>query len=187
MKKNQSSTNKSIKKARRLTFIDILIILAIVMGMGYYYRHTEQKAKLIQQQIKERRALYEKKQHLGRVVFFDKQNRATVQLVVELAQTDYEKEKGLMFRKDLPETQGMLFVYNEEKPRTFWMKNTPLSLDMIFVDARYHIIHIAKYTRPESEQLYASGRPAQFVIEVRAGFCDRNGIKDGQRISWEVL
>jgi len=178
---------KSIKKARRLTLIDILIILAIVMGLGYYYRHTQEKARLIQQRVAAREALTKNKQQLGRVVFFDKQNRANIELIVELAQTDYEKEKGLMFRENLPETQGMLFVYKDEKPRTFWMKNTPLSLDMIFVDSRYHIVHIAKFTKPESEQLYPSGKPAQFIIEVRAGFCDHNGVKDGQRISWEVL
>ncbi len=67
------------------------------------------------------------------------------------------------------------------------MRNTEVSLDIIYINANYRIVTIHKETKPLSEQLYASSAPAQFVVEVRAGFTDRYDIREGQRINWELL
>ena len=89
-----------------------------------------------------------------------------------------------MYRKTMDADHGMLFVYPEAEPRSFWMKNTPLALDIIFVDAKGEIVNIVKRTSPYSEDFIESTAPAQYVVEVRAGFTDRYGISEDDRISW---
>ena len=103
---------------------------------------------------------------------------------IELAETDPKRELGLMYRDKLAENQGMLFIFDDEATRSFWMKNTVLPLDMIFVNARDEIVTIHKNTTPYSEQSYVSTKPAKYVVEVNAGYTDRHTITVGDRISW---
>jgi uncharacterized protein len=103
---------------------------------------------------------------------------------IELAQDESQRELGLMFRDTLGENQGMLFLFDNEEARAFWMKNTILSLDMIFVNARSEIVTIHKHTTPYSEETYASTKPAKYVIEVNAGYTDKRKISVGDRVSW---
>lgn len=105
-------------------------------------------------------------------------------IIIELAETQEEQAQGLMYRRSLPDRGGMLFVDAEESMRSFWMKNTPLALDIIFVDAAGEIVNIVKRTTPYSEDFIESTGPAQFVVEVRAGFTDRYGITEDDRITW---
>ena len=105
-------------------------------------------------------------------------------IVIELAESPEEQAQGLMYRRSLPDRGGMLFVDPEESMRSFWMKNTALSLDILFVDANGEIVNIAKRTTPFSEDFITSTGPAQYVVEVRAGFTDRYGITENDRISW---
>jgi len=123
----------------------------------------------------------------GRVAFFDFENHKKLEILVEVAENKYQQNKGLMFREDMPENQGMLFTYDDELQRFFWMKNTPVALDIIFVDATYQIVKIHKNAVPFSQNVYPSGVPVKFVVEVRAGFSDRYPIETGNRISWEKL
>lgn len=106
---------------------------------------------------------------------------------VEIAQTPEERRRGLMFRELTDEQQGMLFIYDGAQPRAFWMRNTPTSLDIIFVGSDRRIVNIATRTRPYSDQTYRSSGPAQFVVEVRAGFAQRQSIGPGTRIEWKAL
>jgi hypothetical protein len=92
-----------------------------------------------------------------------------------------------MYREKMAENQAMLFVFDGEGPRSFWMKNTILSLDMIFVNGKNEVVTIHKYTTPYSEDSYASTRPAQYVVEVNGGFADKYGIAAGDRIAWRVF
>lgn len=105
-------------------------------------------------------------------------------IIIELAETPEEQAQGLMYRRTLPDRGGMLFVDPAESMRSFWMKNTALSLDILFVDAEGHIVNIAKKTTPFSEEHIESTGPAQYVVEVRAGFTDRYGITEDDRIVW---
>ena len=106
---------------------------------------------------------------------------------VELAQDDSKRQIGLMYRDKLAENQGMLFIFEGDDTRAFWMKNTVLSLDMIFVNSKDEIVTIHKNTTPYSEQSYVSSKPAQFVIEVNAGYTDRHKVSVGDRIVWSRL
>jgi len=103
---------------------------------------------------------------------------------VELAQDESKRQLGLMYRDKLAENQGMLFVFEGDEDRSFWMKNTVLSLDIIFVNGKNQIVTIHKNTTPYSEQSYASTKPAQYVVEVNAGYTDKHKISVGDHIAW---
>jgi uncharacterized membrane protein (UPF0127 family) len=106
---------------------------------------------------------------------------------VELAVTPDEQAKGLMFRRELPEGQGMLFDFHREQPATFWMKNTYVSLDMIFIRADGRILRIAEHTVPLSEALVPSGGPVRAVLEVVAGTAKKLGIAPGDRVAHPIF
>lgn len=120
----------------------------------------------------------------GELSFTDSLNQFKSKIDIEIADDDDKRMTGLMFRDKLAENQGMLFIFPEEDPQSFWMKNTVLPLDIIFVNAKQEIVKIHKNTTPYSEQSYASGKPAQYVVEVNAGYCEKNNIKEGDKIVW---
>ncbi|MFN8392693.1 MAG: DUF192 domain-containing protein [Bdellovibrionota bacterium] len=92
-----------------------------------------------------------------------------------------EKQMGLMYRKELGSDEGMLFVFREEKPRTFWMKNTYLELDMIFLDHDFHVVSVVKRAVPLTETPRESVKPAQYVLEVRGGSAETWKVGEGVR------
>ncbi len=102
---------------------------------------------------------------------------------VELADNDAERAKGLMYRKELPEGQGMLFDFHREQDVSFWMQNTYISLDMIFIRADGRILRIAENTEPESTRIISSGGLAKGVLEVIAGTAKKYGIQPGDRVA----
>ena len=87
-----------------------------------------------------------------------------------------------MFRETLAEGSGMLFVFPETKPLSFWMRNTPLSLDILFLDAAGTIVKMHANTTPYSEEPLPSEQPARFVLEVPGGFAARVGVRTGDRV-----
>jgi uncharacterized protein len=106
---------------------------------------------------------------------------------VEMAVTPDEQAKGLMFRRELPEKQGMLFDFHREQPTSFWMKNTYIPLDMIFIRADGRILRIAENTVPLSEALVPSGGPVRAVLEVIAGTAKKLGIAPGDRVTHPIF
>jgi len=120
----------------------------------------------------------------GELRFLTRKQDFIAGIDIELAQNESQRQLGLMYRDTLAENQGMLFIFDNEEVRAFWMKNTILSLDMIFVNTRNEIVTIHKYTTPYSEETYESTKPAKYVIEVNAGYTDKQKISVGDRISW---
>ena len=106
---------------------------------------------------------------------------------VELATNDAERSRGLMFRRELPDGRGMLFDFEQERPVAFWMHNTYLSLDMIFITADGRILRIAENTEPLSDRLIPSGGPVRAVLEVIAGTARREGIVAGDRVTGSIF
>jgi len=101
---------------------------------------------------------------------------------VELALTSEQQARGLMHRESLAEDAGMLFVYPRDRMISMWMRNTLISLDMLFLDRRGRIVRIAERTTPLSEATISSGRPARAVLEVPAGTARRLGLATGDRV-----
>ena len=106
---------------------------------------------------------------------------------VEMASTAAEQAKGLMFRRELPEGQGMLFDFHQEQPTSFWMKNTYIPLDMIFIRGDGRILRIAENTVPLSETLIPSGGPVRAVLEVNGGTAKKLGIAPGDRVAHPIF
>jgi uncharacterized protein len=101
---------------------------------------------------------------------------------VEMATTDEEKQTGLMYRKELADGKGMLFDFNPEQQVSMWMKNTYVSLDMIFIRADGRILRIAENTEPLSTKIISSQGLARAVLEVPAGTAQKYGIRPGDRV-----
>lgn len=108
-------------------------------------------------------------------------------IAIELAETDTEQATGLMGRRSLPALGGMLFVNDSARIQQFWMKNTPLPLDIIFIREDLTITNIVERTQPLSEAFIESTDEAQYVLEVRAGFTDTYGIDENTVIRWKRL
>lgn len=120
----------------------------------------------------------------GILVFSDSLGTEKIKIDIEIADTEYKRQLGLMNRKSMEENQGMLFIFNEERLQSFWMLNTLISLDIIFVNKEKEIVTIHKNTTPLSQQSYPSSAPAIYVVEVIGGFCNKYNILPGDKISW---
>lgn len=104
---------------------------------------------------------------------------------VEMATTPEARRTGLMFRPSMKEDWGMLFVYSDEEPQSFWMKNTRIPLDMVFVDAEGTVVNIVEAAEPETLKPRRSEGPARFVLELNGGVAGQSGIAPGQSMSVE--
>lgn len=99
-------------------------------------------------------------------------------VTVELAETAAERERGLMNRTEVPEGTGMLFIFQDEEPRAFWMKDTHVPLDIAYLDSELRIVSIHQM-EPLDTNTYPSGGPAMFALEVRQGWFADHGIEAG--------
>ena len=108
--------------------------------------------------------------------------------LVELAKTDVEKERGLMFKKSLENNRGMLFIFNEEGRYNFWMKNTLITLDIIWINSEKEVVYIEHSAEPCSEtcESIIPRVNAQFVLEINGGVAKKLNINIGDRARFEI-
>jgi len=108
-------------------------------------------------------------------------NNLTIE--AKIARTPEEKQQGLMFVKHLYENEGMLFVWEDEKTRSFWMKNTLIPLDILFINKDFEIVDIITMTPCEKDpcKSYSSNTKSSYALEVNAGWAKENNIKKGQK------
>lgn len=124
--------------------------------------------------------------HEGQLAILDSNGRDTLaELAIELADSPEEIMYGMMYRKSMADFSGMLFLMPEERPQSFYMKNTYVSLDIIYINSKNRIVSIQKNAEPLNERSLPSGAPASMVLEVPGGFCDREGIAAGQSIRYQ--
>jgi uncharacterized protein len=109
----------------------------------------------------------------------------THEFTVEVARTTEEQARGLMFRRTLGDEEGMIFPFDPPRPASFWMRNTLIPLDMIFIRADGTIARIAANTVPLSETPVAVGEPVAAVLEIRGGRAAELGVAEGDRVSWQ--
>lgn len=101
---------------------------------------------------------------------------------VEWAVTDAERERGLMYRQSMPADHGMIFDFEADQPVAFWMKNTPLPLDMVFITSDGVIYRIEANAEPYSERNIPSGGAVRYVLEINGGAARKIGAKPGDRV-----
>ncbi len=106
------------------------------------------------------------------------------QIDIEIADDEYQVQTGLMYRKSMLPNQGMLFIFPEEAPRSFYMKNTEFALDIIYIDKNNKVVSIQKNAKPYDESSLPSEGPAQYVLEVNAQLTDSWSLKAGDSISF---
>ena len=109
-------------------------------------------------------------------------NNGPVLLNVEVADTERKREQGLMFRRKIPDGQGMIFLFEGEHEITMWMKNTFIPLDMVFIGGDWRIRHIAYEAEPFSTDVISSMRPASRVLEIGAGQAKKLGLAIGDSV-----
>ena len=111
--------------------------------------------------------------------------KGVVHYKVEMAASPQEQARGLMYRTGLPDHGGMIFPMTPPRPASFWMKNTYIPLDMIFIRPDGTIARIAANTIPENLEPVESGEPVSAVLEIVGGGATANGIAEGDRVSWK--
>jgi uncharacterized protein len=116
----------------------------------------------------------------GELSFLKNQQKLTI----EIADNEAETTQGLMYRRSMPDSCGMIFVMPDYEPQKFWMKNTYIPLDIIFLDETKKIVTIQANTTPFSEAGVESYEKAKFVLEVNAGYCKRKGVEKGDLVKW---
>ncbi len=108
-------------------------------------------------------------------------------LDIEIADDEYQRQTGLMYRHSMENNQAMLFIFKDERPRSFYMKNTEIPLDIIYFDKNKRIVSIRKNAKPFDETSLPSQKPSQYVLEVNAGLSDKWKLKPGDLIEFTGL
>ncbi len=103
-------------------------------------------------------------------------------IAIEVASTDEEKARGLMYRPEMADNMGMLFLFDRDEIQSFYMRNTVMSLDIIYVNSKMIIVDIYRATNPMDETSLPSKSPAMYVVEVNANICEKYGIHEGDKI-----
>jgi uncharacterized protein len=114
-------------------------------------------------------------------------NNGPVRLNVEIADDEAERNQGLMYREPLPDDRGMLFHFQEPEHASFWMRNTPSSLDIIFIGVDGRILNIADHTTPQSDAPVQATGLTRGVLEIRAGRAEELGIRPGDRVRHRIF
>jgi|CZKP01.1.fsa_nt_gi uncharacterized membrane protein (UPF0127 family) len=123
----------------------------------------------------------------GELIFTDSIGKTKTKIEIEIANNESSRWLGLMFRKHMDDYDGMLFIFPAEEMLSFWMHETYIPLDMVFVNTAKKIVTIHRNTQTLSDQSYPSTAPATYVIEVNSGFCAAHNINEGDRITFIQL
>ena len=134
------------------------------------------------------------KKILTKKVTFTKEGKLTLkkasndsivaQLDIEFAESEYETQTGLMYRKSMLPNRAMLFIFEDETRRSFYMKNTEFALDIIYIDSDFKVVSIQKNAKPLDKSSLPSEAPAKYVLEVNAGYSEQWGLEAGDIIEF---
>ena len=178
---NETNTTASKKKII-IPLLIILVLLAVVI-----FNSGNKNDKVIKKEkIESSDTAYEFNKE-GELSFISPNGKMLSAINIEIAGNEEERTQGLMYRDKMNENEGMFFIFDFETPQSFWMKNTLISLDIIFVNKKNEIVKIHKNTDTLSEKSFPSEKPAIYVVEVNAGYCDKFGIKEGHKIVWRRM
>lgn len=183
-KQNQKKINRKKIKKSPFKWVSIGLIVLIVLTIALYFKIGNDRK--YDGELSEPRTTSFTKD--GQLAFIRNETNDTIKVIdIEIAADDAKRAQGLMWRWSMSEHRGMLFIHENEGPLSFWMKNTYIPLDIIYVNAAQEIVTIRENNTPLSEQSIPSEVPAQYVVEVVAGFCHRHNIAIGDKIEFEVM
>jgi uncharacterized membrane protein (UPF0127 family) len=175
--KHKNQKPQELRKQRKFLWYEVTILIVVVAAIIYFLFSQD----LFNKKITDTDYVFKKE---GTLTFTDSLGNVKTKIDIQIANNEYDRELGLMFRKHMQEDRGMLFIFPQEGTQSFWMHNTYIPLDMIFVNANDQIVKIQNADKTLSDQTYSSVKPAQYVIEVNLGFAKKYGLKVGDKISW---
>ncbi len=165
----------------RKHFVTVALALVALAGIAFIlprFISNESDREVEEKEIPSQEIEFSKD---GEVSIFKKDS--LIQVVdVEFARNDMERSLGLMYRPSMDEHQGMWFIFEDEAPRSFYMKNTMISLDIIYLDKDKKVVSIAKNAKPYDETSLPSEAPAMYVLEINGGLADKWGVDKGDRV-----
>lgn len=174
---------KSVKKKNKpIQLIAIILILGLVLYLAFGDLLVNTENKSDGNVMRSYTAIDFKKN--GELTFTNDSDEYISKIDIEIAEDDNSRTKGMMYRDKMEFDQGMFFLFPTESTQSFWMRNTMISLDIIFVNAKNEIVTIHKNAIPFDEGHYRSTKPAKFVVEVNAEYTDSLNIKEGDKINW---
>lgn len=171
------------KNKRRLFQIIALIAAAAFIYILLSNIFNDSGTNLGKKKIFDQADLYKFKKQ-GELTFQTSNRNYISQIDIEFADNAKKRADGLMYRNKMEENQGMLFVFPKEEIQSFWMKNTILSLDMIFINSSFNIVTIHRNTKPYATISYASTEPSQYVLETIAGYTEKHNINVGDIVTF---
>lgn len=185
-KKSKSPSRSSKSKIRQYAVYAVILAIAALAAVfltrdGKKPRAEHQDLDSAPEALAPLRTEFLKE---GMLSFYTQSKEYITTIDIELAENDDERRLGLMFRKTMADNQGMFFIFPYDAMQSFWMKNTILPLDMLFINSDNEIVTIIENTTPYAEKSYPSTRPAKFVLEVNAGYASAHGIREGYKIGW---
>ena len=175
-KQIKQSEQKSSKHKSKLSLQQIVIGVLALAVIGFFIVNN-----FITNEPKVEYYTFTKE---GELTFTDSLGTLKAKIDLEIADNEYERQLGLMNRKEMKENEGMLFIFPRQDYQSFWMRNTLISLDIMFVNDQKEIVTIHKNTKILSETSYPSSAPSIYVVETLAGFADRHNIQVGDKIDW---
>ena len=174
--------NKNTMRSKSKLFqivVGIVIIAFIILMLADLFTKKPNSSRVMEHNEQSEVYRFSKQ---GELSFQSTHGEYISSLDIELADNDHERGQGLMYRTDMEENQGMLFVFPYEALQSFYMKNTIISLDMIFINSKLEIVTIHQNTEPYALNSYASTSPAQYVLETVSGYTDKYKINGGDKV-----
>lgn len=169
-------------KNRKTKSVLVVALIAAVAAVYYITNNKDVDKNIV---VEDTTPAFKKE---GELLFISQTQNDTLALIdIEIADNSQKTAQGLMFRSSMPQNAGMLFLMPREEVQGFWMRNTYIPLDMIFVNSNKEIVTIHANTTPMNENSYISTAPALYVVEVNAGFCKNNKIRKGDKIDFTML
>lgn len=169
------------RKVQRITLLVLGVGAIFVLILSSWPLSKEVK-KVDVKKVRQQSTTFKKE---GELLIISSEGDTLKSVDIEIADNDYEITQGLMFRKSMAENRGMLFIQPDERPQSFWMRNTHISLDIIFINSSMEIVSAQEYTTPYSEESLPSEGPAIYILEVNAGSMDKWGVKPGDKVSFK--
>ncbi len=174
MSKRKQRTRRPVasaahKKKENGSRFFILLILIGILFLGGVYFYAQSRNKKPEPQF----------QKHGELTFYRADSTKIKKIDIEIAATTATRMQGLMYRSSMDEDKGMLFIFEKPEVQSFWMRNTIISLDIMFADENGRIVTIYENTTPYSEESLPASKPGIYVIETVAGFAEKYGVTEG--------
>ena len=132
--------------------------------------------------VKQKKVTFKKE---GELQLLKASNDSVIKIIdIEIADNEFETQTGLMYRNSMRDNHGMLFIFPNSKPRSFYMKNTRFSLDIIYIDENKKIVSFQENAKPLDENSLPSNANAKYVLEINAGLVNKWGLRLGDKITF---